>query len=91
MKHDIPKHRAQYLHFKSRLYERYGMRINRTRYRELCSCVGPGHTRVLEKQSRRVWILLMEIDGVRVPVVWDRYRGRLVSALPPGSEAEFSV
>lgn len=90
-RHDIPKKQAQYLHFKQRLAERYGIVINRYKYKQLCSAVGGKGTRFLTRQSRRVSIFLMDIDGLQIPVVWDAYRGRLVSALPPEAQKEFTA
>lgn len=91
MVHDIPKKRAQYLHFKSRLWERYGIRINRSRYRDLCEQVEKHRARLLVRQSRRVSILLLEIDELMIPVVWDGFRSRLVSALPDEAREDYTA
>lgn len=78
----VPKEITEAAHFKRRLQERYGIEINRHRYAELCAAAATWT--VVHYQSARATVRAGEIDGVRVLVVFDSKRGRLVTALPRG-------
>ena len=70
-------------HFKRRLRERYGISINRHEYREIVEWIQEApHKNRLEQQSNRVTVWLVPIQGVNVPVVYDKQRKTAVSALP---------
>lgn len=81
----LTKKQAEYRHFKRRLRERYGIEINRGRYRDLCRIVEERKAVFLRHQTSRVKIYRLSVDGRVVPVVWDAIRLRLVSALPEGA------
>ena len=73
---------AEAAHFKRQLYRRYRVRLNRHEYRALCDVVRSGRATFLRRQSQRVSIYALEINGTTVPVVYDAMRHRLVTALP---------
>lgn len=66
-------------HFKIRLHERYGIDINRFAYRELCLLAKTG--KMLKKQSNRTSIKEIEYTGIKIIVVYDKKRVRLVTCL----------
>jgi len=71
-------------HFKRRLRERYGISINRHEYRDVVEWIQQAdYSDCLEKQSNRVTVWLVPIQGTNVPVVYDKHRHTAVSALPP--------
>lgn len=78
-----PKSQSERIHFKRRLRERYGIRINRNAYRELVDRVLLGETTYIFKQSNTRTIHRMIICNKSVIVVYDSMRRELVTALPP--------
>lgn len=88
MKRKKPKGPEQRAHFKRRLFERYGIEINRIEYSELCERLRRNGADVLyvraESNTRTHWII--EIQGVKVRAVYDKARGQLVTALPPEAD-----
>jgi hypothetical protein len=75
------KAQAEAAHFRRRLLERYGIAVNHGAYRELCR--EAFEAPLILKESGRLCIVLLVINGHQVPCIFDRMRGRLVSALHP--------
>jgi hypothetical protein len=77
----LTKEQRERMHFKRELRERWNIgRVNRFEYRELCKQAAKSE--VLLQQSMRVSIRAMDIRGEHILVVFDEFRGTLVTALP---------
>ena len=77
----MTKAQAEAAHFRRRLQERYGITVNHRAYHQLCR--DAPRAPLILKRTERSRIILMVISGRPVPCVFDCFRGRLVSALPP--------
>jgi hypothetical protein len=86
--HDLTKGESEKIHFKNKLRERWGIvHVNRFEYRELCSQAA--HAKPVVRQSARITVRRVEIRGSSILCVFDQFRSRLVTVLPPGvTEAE---
>lgn len=78
----MDKKLAQRAHAKRRAEQRYGIRMNRDVLRQLIAQIQAGKARVLERQSLRVSVLELCIDGNPVPLVYDYKRKTIVTFLP---------
>jgi hypothetical protein len=78
-KEEWDKARCEAAHFKARLQERYGITLNRHEYWKLCKQAASAH--VFRAESIRRTIRYLNIQGQRVPCVFDGKRGRLITAL----------
>lgn len=72
---------AQREHFKKRLFERFGLTINRYKYKEIVDKIQNNQAKRIETQSRRLTLYLVEIQGIPVKVVYDHQRKTVVTAL----------
>ena len=81
-KQQMDKAQSQRAHAKRRARERYGLHINRDLYRELVQRIQLGRARIIERQSNRIAVHLLEIDGVQYPVAYDNQRQTIVTFLP---------
>jgi len=77
-----PKAQSERIHFKRRLRERYGIRINRIAYRTLVDKVRAGNSQYLFKQSNTRAVHRIEIGDIPVTVIYDNLRSELITALP---------
>lgn len=85
----LSKAASQFRHAARRAQERYGLDLNKDRYRQLCQFVQDGHGECLGKQSNRltVWRIVVPLDGgihLTCNVVYDKQRHTIVTFLPPG-------
>lgn len=76
------KSQSQKIHAKKRAFERYGLMLNRADLMELVNKIHNNSATLLEKQSHRVRVFLVECKGIKVPVVYDNQRKTIVSFLP---------
>ncbi len=76
------KKKAQRRHAGRRAAERYGMKWNREKNAQVRSQIKRGTAVLVERQSLRVGIYLVEIDGQQVKVAWDKNRAEVASVLP---------
>lgn len=74
---------AQREHFKRRIAERCGITVNRHTYRDIIEAIQDNRATFVEKQSNRISVWLLEVQGVQVKVVYDKQRKTLVTALTP--------
>ena len=77
-----PKAQSERIHFKRRLRERYGIRINRIAYRSLVDKVRSGNSTYLFKQTNTRAVHRIQVQDTPVTVIYDTMRGELVTALP---------
>jgi len=75
------KSEGQRHHFKYRIKERFGLDVNRDDMNNMILQIKNGNSIPLQKQSNRVSIHSVWIKNIWVPVVYDRYRSTLVTAL----------
>lgn len=76
------KTQAQRIHASRRAAERYGMKFGRAEQREFVKAIQTGKSTVIEKQSHRVTVHELIIEGEPVRVVYDRIRKTIVTFLP---------
>ena len=79
------KKQNQTRHFKSRLRQRYKIRINKEEIEDYVGLIQANRQIQvvhLGKQSRRVSVKLLIIRGETVPVIYDKKQKTLVTALP---------
>lgn len=87
----LTKTRAEVIHSKRRLYERYEISLATKRMEELShiikNCIrdnGHKFARFVRKQSRRVSLWFVWYKDNWFPVAFDRKRSTIVTFLPPG-------
>jgi hypothetical protein len=82
------KSESQVVHALRRAAERYGLELNESTYRELVNRIRkPGRKGnkpaiLVERQSLRVSVWDIDLDGKMVRVVYDRTRKNIVTFLP---------
>ena len=69
-------------HAKKRALERYGLDLNRHAYREAVLAIQKGTAKLLKRQSRRVTIWAVKVQGRMCKVVYDSQRKTIVTFLP---------
>lgn len=95
---DIDKHMAQRLHFKKRMKQRYGIEVNKAMYNAFIKAIQTnsrvefeykGHRLCIaaffeKKTSNRASVFRIRFGGYegQIPVVYDKIRKELVTALP---------
>ena len=78
---------AQTKHAINRIEERYGLHLSETDMRHFSNQIQSGNATFLEKQSNRVSVFSVNTMAGEVPMVYDKQRGTIVTALP-GSYVE---
>jgi len=78
----MSKTKALVRHAKIRARERYGISLDENKMRSIVRKIQMGHATFLKKQSNRVSIYLIEVDGQMMRVVYDKLRKVLVTCLP---------
>ena len=76
------KKHAQRHHAKQRALQRYGWQFNRHDLNLLAKRIQRGDARFVEKQSNRVTVWDIDINGETARVVYDKLRGQIVTFLP---------
>ena len=74
----MTKAQAEARHFHARLLQRYGITVNHRAYWELCREAKKAP--LILKESWRLRIFLLVINGRQVPCIFDGLRGRLLSS-----------
>ena len=75
------KEHAQRRHFNRRALERLGVKVNGRQYDALVADIQEGRARFVERQSNRITVWRVEIEGEPCGVVYDKLRGTLVTVL----------
>lgn len=78
----ISKAIAQKHHAQKRARERYGIELNHNRYSQIIYDIQNDNAKFIRRQSHRVSIFSIEIEGKECVVVYDRLRKTLASFLP---------
>lgn len=78
----MSKQANQRIHFYRRLYERWGIKPTRKVHDSIRENIRSGHSITIEVQSNRLVVHLVQWADQNIPVVYDRKRKVLVTALP---------
>lgn len=70
-------------HAKKRFAQRFGVVICNDTYRDMVKQIQTGQAQFIEKQSNRVSKFWVQWGDRRVPVVYDKQRGKVVTVLLP--------
>lgn len=76
------KDRAQRVHAKRRIEERFGLTLNRQTYFHLVKRIQTGRATFIGRQTNRVKLYEIEYQGVVMRVVYDNIRHNIVTFLP---------
>jgi len=82
------KNLCERVHFKTRLLERYGIKINRHKYRDLFSLLNEDTLLLVQSNTKEIHEIT--IAGKQVWVVLDTMRGEFVTALEYECELRLS-
>lgn len=69
-------------HAKKRAKERYDLDLNSLMFHTLEKQIRDNKSTFIEKASNRETLHIVEIAGVRMPVVYDKIRNSIVTVLP---------
>jgi hypothetical protein len=86
-----PKLKTQKRHAKIRALERYAIGLTNQGLDQAVKMIQKGKATFIERQSLRVTVWEMDIDGKRVRVVYDKLRKNLATFLPPSTVSTLSV
>lgn len=76
------KEDCQVRHAKLRALERYDIRLTDHEYKNLCHMIQIGSSKIIEKQSNRATVHLIEWNNIKMKVVYDKERKTIVTFLP---------
>jgi hypothetical protein len=79
---NLSKRESQQLHARRRFRERYGIHFNRKKERDLVRQIKQGSATYCCRQSARVYVYYVMLEGYSIPVVYDRTRDQVVTCLP---------
>ncbi len=85
----VDKRYAQREHFKKRMFERYGITVNRTLYRDMVNMVQRSDGIFLGQQSNRLKVWRLFVHDQHITIVYDSIRKELVTATPPEEPVVF--
>lgn len=77
------KTKAQAIHARKRARERLGLELGDDTHRRIVGVIQSSRSRVVERQSHRVTVHDVDLDGATYRVVYDRHRKQVVTFLPP--------
>ena len=83
MKRTRSKKRNNYIHFKRRIRERYGISVNRVEYKELRNQVRNKGIFLGRQRANRT-VYQVNLRGMKIIVVYDNRAGNIVTTLYPG-------
>lgn len=76
------KRDAQRRHARRRALERYGLELGAGTRARILEAIHTGRSKLVQRQSHRVVVHDVKLDGRTVRVVYDKSRGELVTFLP---------
>ena len=82
---------AEFHHACRRALERYSLCLTRSSYTALCQQIRGGHGECLGRQSNRLSVWRVSLNGQTYPVVYDKNRHLIVTFLPVGIESAKGV
>jgi len=68
-------------HAKRRAYERFGLILNHASMKEIVRMIKEGKSTAVKKESNRVVLHILEYQGKKIKVAYDKNRGCLITVL----------
>lgn len=81
------KKKAEFIHARRRMRQRFGIEMGQVRRRMIVQAIQAGKAEFLGRQSCRVTLWRVEVDGAKLSVVYDNKRKEIVTVLPKGGES----
>ena len=78
----MTKKRSQMNHFKKRTLQRTGMVIDKKIHDNIVEMIIKGKSEIYDKQSNRVSVHVVELNGEKHRVVYDKNRKQCITILP---------
>src|SRR6267154_2757729 len=85
----MTKKTGQQIHARNRMWQRYGIWLTKKSRRELINLIRQRKARFLGQQSNRVEGWEVVFQGRKIKVLFDTFRGCLITVLPEGAKWEF--
>lgn len=82
------KKKCQTFHARRRAEQRFGIQLN---IDEAVKAIQNGNAKLIERQSLRVTVWLVEQDGKKFPVVYDKQRQSIATVLPKEYLISFGI
>ena len=79
------KKQNQVFHAKRRAAERFGIELNKDLRKRIIRMIQTGRAQFVERYSHRRSRFIFKVDGVKMPVIYDKVRHTLATVLPPES------
>jgi predicted NUDIX family NTP pyrophosphohydrolase len=87
----MTKAESQFKHAKRRAYERYGIFVDKPFIRNIVRLIQNGNATLITKQSRRVTIWDVVLEGNTYRVIYDNRTKNIATFLPINSVGENSL
>ncbi len=68
-------------HLRKRMQQRLGLRLHKHRHQEMISQIQNGVAKFIKRQSNRITLWILEVEGNQVKVVYDSKRKQIVTVL----------
>lgn len=78
------KKRNNFIHFKQRVKQRYGVTINRQEYNQLCLQIRSNQSICLGRQSPSRTVHQVKLRGLKLIVIYNSNISNIVTTLYPG-------
>ena len=78
---------SQNRHARKRFQQRFGVILTKDLKTRILNLIHKGYASFVEKQSNRISLFDIEVEGQKIRVVYDKIRKNIVSALYPDKEA----
>ncbi len=86
---NLTKKEAQFRHFRSRLFQRYGIYATEEVVDDVVKQIQNGESEPVLTQSNTRTHHAVDINGTRVVVVYDKSRGMPITAIPPEGLSQY--
>lgn len=78
------KKRNNFIHAKRRIEQRYGIRIDRSQYNNLCNQIRLKKSRYLGRQTSSRTVHQVKLDQLKLIVVYNSHSSNICTVLYPG-------
>ena len=82
------KERSQESHAKRRFVQRFGIILTKELKERIVKMIQEGYVQIVEKQSNRISLFDVPVEGKMIRIVYDRTRKNIVTALYPELDDE---
>lgn len=79
----MDKSTSQRIHFRERLYQRFGYDIDDVTYEAIIKKIRSNKAKFVYRQSNRLTVWIVDCNGAPIKVVYDSHSKTLVTALLP--------